>query len=673
MTASPTTSPILSDRERRVLRAVCEAFHPKLEAEPGDDPGLFAASAVELGVPEAAEQAIGLMAAAEGAQLRRLLRLLDGPLLNTLLTGIPVGVMAAPVARRERLLLAMSASGVPALRSGFQALKRLSSFLFYSVRAEGLTNPTWDAIGYRPSPMPPVGPDPLRLTTITSDHAIDCDACVVGSGAGGGVVAARLAASGLDVVVLEAGPPDQAADFSQLELEGTQRLYLDHGLTTTRDLGVSILAGSCVGGGTAVNWQTSLRTPDFIRDEWSERSGVGLFTSDRFSLALDSVSARIGVSTDESVVNANNAPLERGCAALGYEWKPIARNARRCDVSQCGYCSYGCRIGGKQSTTVTYLRDAQRDGDARVIASCRAERVIIVNGRVTGVAATVAGADGRRHTLNVRAPLVFACAGGIESPALLQRSGISLAHLGRHLYLHPTTGVAGIYDERVESWSGPPQTIVSSQFARAEGNFGFRLEAVPAHPGILASAVAWRGPREHRRLMQRAGHASGTIILTRDDTGGRVSARRDGGRTIDYRPAARERALLTRGIGEAVRIHLAAGAREAVTMFTSGLALARPAAGNSRDVDAFCARIMSERVHGNRSSLFSAHQMGTCRIGRDAASAVCDANGEVFGVHGLFVADASAFPASSGVNPMLTVMGLAASVADAALERRQPG
>src|SRR5204863_7800979 len=107
----------------------------------------------------------------------------------------------------------------------------------------------------------------LDITSIPGPMTFDADVCVVGSGAGGGVAAAVLAANGFNVVVLEAGPALQAPDFEQRELEGTQNLYLDSGLTASRDLGVAILAGACLGGGTPVNWQTSLRTPDNIRDD----------------------------------------------------------------------------------------------------------------------------------------------------------------------------------------------------------------------------------------------------------------------------------------------------------------------------------------------------------------------------------------------------------------------
>jgi len=654
----------LTPRERATLVALCEAFQPALNAEAGDDAVLFGASASRLGVPAVAEDAIGQLAPSQQAELRQLLALLDAGLVGLMFARTPRGATRMTLEERERLLLSLANSRVPQLRSGFQALKRLTGFLSYSVTDGSGDNATWKSIGYRPSPLPAARPTPLRVRPISTPTTLDCDVCVIGSGAGGGVAAADLAARGMHVLVLEAGPGDQASDFGQRELESTQRLFLDAGLTATRDLGVSILAGACLGGGTAINWQTSLRTPDDVRDEWREKSGCDWFTGVRFDRAMDFVWSRSCVSTDESVVNANNAPLRRGCQALGYEWSPIARNSHGCDTTQCGYCMFGCRIGGKQATTVTFLADAQRTGDTTIVASCTAQRVTMSNGRVTGVAAIARDGAGREVEVTVRAPTVIVAAGGIQSPALLLRSGLTLPELGRNLYLHPTSAIAGVYAERVEPWTGPPQTIVSNHFTAISGNYGFRMETAPTHPGLLALALPWTGARAHRRLMQRCAHASAIIALTRDAEGGRVRVRGDGTSVITYRPTPAQQSLIARGIVAATRVHLAAGAEEVLTLHTNGPSLRQTKATTASDIDAFCDRLLRMPLADNRSLLFSAHQMGTCRIGRDARSAVCDDTGQVFGVRGLFVADASAFPASSGVNPMITVMALAKCVAE---------
>ena len=168
--------------------------------------------------------------------------------------------------------------------------------------------------------------------------------------------------------------------------------------------------------------------------------------------------------------------------------------------------------------------------------------------------------------------------------------------------------------------------------------------------------------------MQRSASVSATIALTRDATGGRVRARRDGGVTIDYALGRREQSLIARGIASAARVQIAAGAQQVHTLHANGLSFTRSATTSASEIEAFCERVLGEPVAANRCMVFSAHQMGTCRMGRERMSSVCDENGAVYGVKGLYVADASLFPASSGVNPMITVMALAKCVAAAVVQ-----
>lgn len=652
---------MLSADERRILAIVCDAFCPRLESGPDESPELFGTSASDLGVPAALEQAMTRLGAGSRRELRLFIRLLDSPAFMLLLTRIPRGITRMAPDERERALLALSRSAVPQARTGFQALKRLSTFLFYAVVGDDGHNRLWPALGYRLIPPAPAR-SRLRLTTIAEHTTLDADACVVGSGAGGGVVAARLAAAGLRVVVLEAGAADQAADYDQREIVGMQRLYLDQGTTASRDLGVVILAGSCVGGGTSINWQTSLRLPDYIRDEWAERSGVRAFADDRFTAALDAVCARLNVGTGESARNGNNAPLERGAAALRYHWSVIPRNARGCDLAQCGYCMFGCRTGGKQSTAVTYLVDAQARGQTTIVGNCRAERVRVVQGAVNGVTARYRDpASGALSEVQVNAPRVIVAAGAIETPALLLRSGVRHPQLGRNLYLHPTTAVAGWYDEPVQGWIGAPQSVLCDELARVRGNYGVRIEAAPIHPGLFALATPWHGARAHRVHLQRIAAASAFVAITRDQRGGHVVLDQEGRAVVHYTVGRTERDLLTRGMVAAARLHEAAGAAQVHTVHGRPHGWHR-AAGD--DFAAFCHRVSPSPLHGNRGAVLSAHQMGTCRMGTDARTAVCDERGQVRGTRGLHVADASLFPASSGVNPMITIMALAQMVAD---------
>jgi choline dehydrogenase-like flavoprotein len=161
--------------------------------------------------------------------------------------------------------------------------------------------------------------------------------------------------------------------------------------------------------------------------------------------------------------------------------------------------------------------------------------------------------------------------------------------------------------------------------------------------------------------MQNAAHRALLIVLVRDRSTGTVSVDRAGRPVIDYTPGRGEVAMLREGMAQTARILHAAGAKGVQTIHTRPLTVGECSEDSRKfpDVDALCAAIGESRVTGNYLGLFTAHQMGTCRMGRDASSAVCDARGEVFGVRGLFIGDASAFPGSSGVNPMVTIMAMA--------------
>ena len=650
---------VLGASHRATLESVCEALLPALAPRAGDAPRLFELSAGALGVAGEVERAVSTLGADEQRDFRRLLRLLEQPAAMFFLAGKARPFTRLAPEERESTLLSMATSRLEVLRTGFQVLKRLSTFLFYSL-CPGAANPTWEAIGYAPSTNPPAAPPALVVTEISAPAHLAADVCVIGSGAGGGVVAAELAAAGRQVIVLEAGEGRQAGDFDQRELTAMQTLFLDRGLASSRDLGMAILAGATLGGGTTINWQTSLPTPEAVRSEWAERSGCRHFLSDSFSASLTAVASRLGVGTLESQVNGNNAALRRGCAALGYRWALLPRNARGCDLSQCGFCTFGCRLGGKQATPNTFLQDAQRHGATQIIVSCSADRVLRRNGSVVGVAATATAKDGRRLPVEVRAKTVVVAAGGIHSPAVLLRSGCDLPALGRHLYLHPASSVAGTYPDEVAPWSGPPQSIVCEEFAASGADgYGFRLETAPAHPGLMAMATPWCGARDHRHEMQGIARKSAIIVLVRDRRGGRVRLGRAGRPVVEYRPGRAECALLQQGIAAAARVHIAAGADELLALNHRRLGLRGAQQRSASEIEGFLASARSSQVDRNWSTLFSAHQMGTCRMGTDPRRAVCDPDGKVFGWEGLYVADASAFPASCGVNPMLTVMAVA--------------
>ncbi len=581
------------------------------------------------------------------ADLHLFLSLIESPLVNLALVGRAAPFSRLASSERERYLLRWADSPLPLRRTAFQAVKRLVLFLAYA-RDSG--NPLWEGTGYVPPALPPVPPAAiaLRPRVVSEGETIACDVCVVGSGAGGAVAAAELAAAGKGVVVLEKGGNFSEPDFDGREDRGAARLFWDRQLLATDDLGVSVFAGCTVGGGTVVNWNTSLRLPTEIREEWEALGvdGLGPELDEHYAV----VERRLDIDRNESERNAQNQVLARGLDALGLEWSVIPRNVKGC--GDCGHCGYGCRRGAKQSMPRTYLADATARG-AVLIADCEAARVLTERGTAVGVAAAQRRGDGPRR-FTVRARAVVLAGGAIGTPAVLLRSGLGGPEVGRSLLLHPVPAVVAFYDEPIRTWSGVPQSVVSAAFARIDGNYGFRLEVPSALPGVLAAALPWRSAEQHRALMRRLDHVAAIIPVVRDREAGSVVVDRNGAAILRYRVRGSDAANCARAIVAAAGVHLAAGAREVLSPHTKPIPLAR-----GGDAEAFGREVRRRGVAANRVAIFSAHQMSTARMGRDGAASVADQDGAVRGVKGLWVADASAFPNACGVNPMLTVMAIA--------------
>jgi choline dehydrogenase-like flavoprotein len=618
----------MSSRDQ-ALAAIVDAFLPAH----GDLP-----SASQLGIHRrllAEVDALGRPSLRR--QLDLLLSVADSGFGNLLLSGRPKAVSAMDQASREAWLRGLGDSPIAMKRTAFQDLKRLTLLLAY-----GLEDSPWrERTGFVPPTPDSPSESAIRVRTPSAGERVEADVVVIGSGAGGGVAAAILAAAGRKVVVLERAAMVRESAFGGPELDGLASLFLDRGLSATTDRWISIRAGSAVGGGTVVNWSSSFRAPDAVREEW-RAAGVG----DDLDEHYDAVEATLGVTTDESERNGPNAKLAAGLDALGLPWQTIPRNVRGC--GDCGPCAVGCRRGAKQSVLRTYLAEACANG-AEVLDRTEVTRIVLESGRAAGVLAKVPGGE-----IEVRARQVALAGGSILSPVVLQRSGIASATAGRTLHMHPVAAIAGVYDESLAPWSGVPQSVMSDAFAESDGPWGFRFESAPTHPGLIASGFPWWSSEDHRELMAHCDGAAAFLGIVRDRTVGRVSIARDGGTSIDYQPGVADRELLRRASVELARIHRAAGARQIVPLVTPPLTW--------RDGESFepwLETLGRRPIASNRILLFSAHQMSSCRIGTDPRASVADPDGQVHEAPGVWVTDASAMPTASGVNPMLSLMALA--------------
>ena len=517
---------------------------------------------------------------------------------------------------------------------------------------------------------------------------------IVGSGAGGGVIAAELAAAGRAVVVVEAGPFLDEAHLPSNELDAYSQLYLNHGLLTTWDGSITMLAGSAVGGGTLVNWMTSIAAPPDVRAEWARDHGLEGVDGAAFEGDVAAVERELGVA-EAAVIPAKDGVILRGAAALGWEAAPTRRNAESC--GDCGSCPFGCPRGTKRSGIRVHLARAAADG-ARIVDRARVTRVLVEGGAAVGIEANVLvvdpatggpapgpGGDPARpgtRRLVVRAPQVVVAGGALRSPVVLLASGLDHPAIGRHLRLHPVSVVAGVFDEPIEMWRGTMQAARSLQFARSDAaRTGYVIESAPGHPGLIALALPWEGTDEHAALLGRIAHVGPLIAIARDGGEGRVRRTKAGNARIDYELDARGIAALRHGLVSMAELARAAGARSIVAAGTPPRWHGRDGSGRDGDGRAF---VVFQDALGrfdfgpNRGAVFSAHQMGSVRMGASNADHPCDPDGRVRSragspIRGLYVGDGSLFPTGIGVNPQITIMALARRVARTVLaEARAP-
>ena len=238
------------------------------------------------------------------------------------------------------------------------------------------------------------------------DADLHTDILIIGTGAGGGVVAKKVSEwakpRGLSVLVVEQGRYIPHEELTMSESGSLQRMW-DRGALTMNIEGTFPTGyGRTFGGGTTLNWGVSLRTPGAVRREWASHNvengggGVEWFQSREFSEALERVEKRMGVSSKNLVHNTPNRLLLEACEVLGYKIEETPVNSGG-HTHSCSYCGNGCRYGEKMGTMNSWLVDASLAG-ARFAERVSVRRVLFDQEQVIG-----AGGKRRRKVTGVEA------------------------------------------------------------------------------------------------------------------------------------------------------------------------------------------------------------------------------------------------------------------------------
>jgi choline dehydrogenase-like flavoprotein len=476
---------------------------------------------------------------------------------------------------------------------------------------------------------------------------IQADAIVVGSGAGGAVAAANLAAAGLRTVVIEAGPKVDVADMTRDGPEFMRKYYWEGGLRMLLGSGTfPAMSGRCLGGSTVMNSAIMFALPRWVRDIWIDGDGLDSLRGPALDQAFERVfRVTRTATTPMAVMGKRNLMTRDVLDAAGMKSKPLARAVDGCVGS--GDCLTGCAAGAKQSMDRSYLPRAVADG-AEIFTCSSVERVLMQGTRAVGVEGHVVDPDTRQQVgvFRVHAPRVLLAAGAMHTPVLLLKSGIKGGGLvGGTFSAHISAFAMGIMRETVDPWHGATQ----GWGAFSDQVQGVKFESLWGPTALIAAQWGGLG-QDFYDMLPDIKRALLIPLVYRGNVTGRVRAKRNGLPDARLWVPKEEGWVMMREIKRVVDVMLAMNA-EYVNTGVRGVPSRIRTAEEAET-------LLSRKIRPRHLKMTCNHVFSSCRMSARADRGVVDQQGRVYGLDGLWLCDASIFPSGSAVNPQGTVMAL---------------
>ncbi len=468
------------------------------------------------------------------------------------------------------------------------------------------------------------------------------EVAVIGSGSGGGV-AANILQEKYEVGIFEKGSYGNGETNN--ETFGYHNFYDTNGIQQTRGYKVLLLAGMGIGGGTSVNWTTSLRTPDKILDEWDSLTGQNkYFNSSEFKSSMDYICKELNVDVENNRVPQKEVKLAEGIELNDLSYKIIPRNTSNSDCTESGFSTFGRYDESINSANKIWFSEDKFEPE-NVFSDTIIKSLDIANGKATHINVENSGV---LHKVAV--DKVILAAGSLNTPKILLDSGYKNKQLGHNLKLHPVSGVAGKFSEEQKPWAGTMQGIYSDDNLFRKDNYGYLLEGLPMHPSLFFPFF----PNNNDKFddfIESYKYWSGGIVLTSDTSSGSI-INKNPQHLWDYNLNDFDHNNLMHGMESLVRANYLAGAEEIMVATSPTMHWKK---SSNEDIEEFLNKMKAVKNEPFRMLLGSAHQMGTARMNPDPNLGVTDLNGKVHGLDNVFIVDSSVFPRCSGVNPMITI------------------
>jgi len=481
---------------------------------------------------------------------------------------------------------------------------------------------------------------------ITKDIIEHPDVCIIGSGAGGAVVADILCSAGVDVVMLEEGgyyTKDKYKEFNPVD--SFKYLYRDYGATITYgNVNIIMPLGKAVGGTTVVNSATCFRTPDYVLEDWKTTYNVINASPKEMETYFQRVEKRIDVhEVTSDILGKNGLIFKKGADALGLSNGFLRHNIVGCKGH--GRCTMGCPIDAKKGVHLNFIPSALKAG-LRLYSDTRAEQLILKGKKIVEIKGKIINPNNRKEffSISVKPKLLVLSAGAVYTPYLLKKNNINLSsHLGKHLTIHPAARVLGLFDELVEGYKGVPQGNYVDEWSEE----GIMLEGIFTPPEIglpIVSPIGYEG----KELAMLFNNVSAFGVMVSDKySSGKVLRGIDGMPIILYNFKDADKEKMIKGIAETARIYFAAGAKK-VYLPIHGIE-------SLESIDDI-KKLYTHKIKANDIDMMAFHPLGTARMGEIPKHSVVNSFGKVHALENLFISDGSIFPSSLGVNPQITIM-----------------
>ena len=471
------------------------------------------------------------------------------------------------------------------------------------------------------------------------------EVAVIGSGAGGGI-AANLLNQKYEVGIFDKGHFPNGETNN--ETFGYHNFYETNAIQQTRGYKVQLLAGMGIGGGTSINWTTSLRTPDNILSEWDALTQQNnYFNSDSFNKSLDYICQNLNVDETNNKIPQKEIKLAQGLELNKTSYKIIPRNTKNNDCLESGFSTFGHSDDTINSSYKSWFSKDKFNED-NIYSNTQVKSLAISNGKATHI-----NVEHNGQSYSVAVKKVILASGSLNTPKILLNSGYKNKHLGQHLKLHPVSGVAGKFSELQNPWAGSMQGIYSDDNLFRKDNYGYLLEGLPMHPSLFFPFFP-NNQDNFADFISSYNYWSGSIVLTSDTSSGSI-INKNPQHLWKYNLNNFDHGNLLHGIENLVKANFLAGAEEIMVATSPTMHWKRE---SNEDIESFIGKVRKVRNEPFRILLGSAHQMGTARIHPNPSEGVVDLNGKVHGLENVYITDSSTFPRCSGVNPMITIQAM---------------